>query len=369
MTDISTRTDDSHRSMLDDSPPETPRPLARVDAAAAREAHKQNPFAVWATRARAANDADRDLACHRIWRKYPELMIRPKFRVSVDQPVFAMGSCFAREVEDALAMLGFDVSTRCDDLFAEAPLLHEASLHPGGARPRAYLNRYNTMSMLDEFRHLLGMAPELESGLLCYALDKGAAADLHYTQSLRQVDMETTLARRRKVRERLGPLLRRCKLFVLTLGMAESWFDEAAGRYLNNTPGPRVLAAFGDRLVVHLSKFDDHLNALASLHRLLLSVHGEDFRIVITVSPVPLERSFLDQDVVVTNSYSKSMLRAVAQEFASAHANVDYFPSFEVVGFSDHATAWAWDYRHVKPDLVEHIMTLFRRNYVEELHV
>jgi hypothetical protein len=345
--------------------PVAAQPLDRVGAAAAREAHKANPHHAWAARAFAANEADRMLACHRIWSGRPELGIRPKFRVGREQAVFAVGSCFAREVEDALVHLGFEVPTHCDELFGQAPLLHDASINPG-ARPRAYLNRYNTMSMLDEFRHLLGLAPEIEQGLLTYRIDKGSAADLHYTQSLRQVDIETTLARRRAVREHLGPLLRSCKLFVITLGMAECWFDEQAGRYLNNTPGPRVLAAFGEQLAVHLTRFDQHRAALESLHELLQGLHGGDFRIVITVSPVPLERSFLAQDVVTTNSYSKSMLRAVAQEFAALHDNVDYFPSYELVSYADPSNAWAWDYRHVNGELVAHIMALFRRHYVED---
>jgi hypothetical protein len=339
-------------------------PLDRVSAAAAREAHKHNPHATWAARAAQANQADRSLACHRIWTAQPDLHIHPKFQVRRDQSVFAVGSCFAREVEDALVELGFEVPTHCDALFDTPPLVHEASVNPG-ARPRAYLNRYNSMSMLDEFRHLLGDAPEIEQGLLTYPLDRGSAADLHYTQSLRQVDMATTLARRQAVREYLGPLLRRCKLYVITLGMAECWYDEAAGRYLNNTPGPRVLAAFGDRLAVHLTRFDQHRAALESLHQVLQAVHGMDFKLVVTVSPVPLERSFLAQDVVVTNQYSKSMLRAVAQEFAALHDNVDYFPSYELVGYADPRSAWAWDYRHVTPDLVGHIMALFRRHYVD----
>lgn len=340
------------------------RPLERVDASAAREAHKANPYSIWAARARQANEADRRLACHRIGAARPEIGIRPKFSIGRGQAVFAVGSCFAREVEDALADLGFEVPTRCDALFGQEPLLHDDSTG-AGTRPRAYLNRYNSMSMLDEFRHLLGVAPEIEHGLLTYPLSRGCAADLHYTQSLRQADIETTLARRQAVRQHLGPLLRRCKLFVLTLGMAECWFDEKAGRYLNNTPGPRVMAAFGEQLAVHLTRFEQHRVALESLHELLRSVHGDDFRIVVTVSPVPLERSFLSQDVVTTNTYSKSMLRAVAQEFAALHDNVDYFPSYELVCHADPRGAWAWDHRHVNAQLVAHVMALFRRHYVE----
>lgn len=349
------------------SPPAEPPagPLQRIGAAQAREAHQHNPQTVWAARAFQVNQADRGLACHRIWQPLPEIGIRPKFQIDAAEPVFAMGSCFAREVEDALVAQGFAVPTHCEDLFDD-PLFDRQGQVAAEVRQRAYLNRYNSMSMLDEVRHLLGLAPELEDGLLSYTLNRGATADLHYSQSVPQTDRERSLLRRQRVRERLGPQLRRARVVVLTLGLAECWFDRAAGRYLNNTPGPRVMAAFGEQLEVHQTTFGQHLAALQSLHGVLTQALGEGLKIVVTVSPVPLERTFLDQDVIVSNRYAKSMLRAVAAEFAAAHANVDYFPSYEIVSYADPSQAWAWDQRHVSPTLVDHIMRLFSRHYVPQ---
>lgn len=339
-------------------------PLATVSCEAARENRKTNQRAGWAAREFAANQRDKAMASHRIWQPLPDLGIRPKFGFSSTEKVFAMGSCFAREVEDALAALGFDVPTRCDDLFS-TPLM-QAAANAKGVRPRSYLNRYNTMSLHDEVRHLLGLDPALEQGALTYGLDNNTAADLHYTQSLPQVGVLPTIDRRRIVRDHLGARLRDSRVFVFTLGMAECWYDSAAGRYLNNTPGPRVMAAYGDRLEVHMTRFAQHLEAIEKTHAVLTQALGPDIRVIITVSPVPLELSFQEDDVVQTNLYSKSMLRAVAQEFAANHGNVDYFPSYEFVSVASPQTSWAWDYRHVKPGLVEHIMNVFRTHYVTE---
>src|SRR5262249_9778038 len=160
-----------------------------------------------------------------------------------------------------------------------------------------YLNRYNSMSLRDELRHLLGLDRGLEQGLLTYALDQGTA-DLHYTQSLQQANAIDTLERRRIVREYLGPRLRGCRVFMFTVGMAEGWFDGAAGRYLNNTPGPRVMAKYGSRFEVHMTRFTQHLEALEQARETLVAALGERIRIVATVSPVPLELTFQDRDVV-----------------------------------------------------------------------
>src|SRR5207249_9460112 len=98
----------------------------------------------------------------------------------------------------------------------------------------------------------------------------------------------------------------------------------------------------------------------------LLSLYGHpNFHILVTVSPVPLMNTFSTMDIVVANTWAKSLLRALAQEWASAHHNVDYFPSYEIVQNSDRATVWEHDRRHVKGAGVQHIMDLFLRNYLE----
>ena len=75
--------------------------------------------------------------------------------------------------------------------------------------------------------------------------------------------------------------------------------------------------------------------------------------------------TFSTMDIVVANTWAKSLLRAVAQEWASAHPNVDYFPSYEIVQNSDRAVVWEDDLRHVRGKGAQHIMELFRRKYIE----
>lgn len=51
---------------------------------------------------------------------------------------------------------------------------------------------------------------------------------------------------------------------------------------------------------------------------------------IFTVSPIPLNFTFTDNDIVVANKYSKSMLRASVEQFID-NKNIFYFPSFEIV--------------------------------------
>ncbi len=84
-----------------------------------------------------------------------------------------------------------------------------------------------------------------------------------------------------------------------------------------------------------------------------------DFQFVVTVSPVPLQATFTDQDVIVANAESKAVLRAAAGAFARRHDNVSYFPSYEMVTHSHPDFALRPDRAHVEWAMVDRIMSSF----------
>jgi len=158
--------------------------------------------------------------------------------------------------------------------------------------------------------------------------------------------------------------IRDCRVVIVTLGLVEVWRDLQADVYLNHIPVPLLLKRGRERYEFHLTSFAQNWQNLQEIHA-LLSQHGyPGVQIVVTVSPVPLLNTFSTMDVVVANTYAKSLLRAVAQQWAAAHDNVDYFPSYEIVQNSDRAATWEPDLRHVRGPGADHIMELFLSSYV-----
>jgi hypothetical protein len=88
-------------------------------------------------------------------------------------------------------------------------------------------------------------------------------------------------------------------------------------------------------------------------------------RFILTVSPVPLVATMEDRSVLVSTTYSKSVLRVAAEEVAAAQGGVAYFPSYEVIT-GNHASGryFAEDLRDVTEAGVAHVMRLFMRHYV-----
>jgi hypothetical protein len=91
-------------------------------------------------------------------------------------------------------------------------------------------------------------------------------------------------------------------------------------------------------------------------------------RILLTVSPVPLIATYESRHVLVSTTWSKSVLRVAAGD-ATAHFDfVDYFPSFELISSATGPrNYYASDLREVEDIGVAHVMRSFARHYVDGL--
>ena len=150
--------------------------------------------------------------------------------------------------------------------------------------------------------------------------------------------------------------LPQCRILVITLGLVETWFDCKTGLYLNGLPPRFTLNREPDRFELHVLEYTDIMASLDRIHALLDRYGHPDFKILLSVSPVPFKVTLTGQDAVAANTYGKSVQRAAAESFAARHANVDYVPSYEIVTQSPRDLAYMADNIHVTAPAVEHIM-------------
>jgi hypothetical protein len=325
-------------------------------AAEAIKNYLQNKARTWYRDSVEADDRDGKYAFQRLRETWFTPQVEPKFKLHRDDKFYAMGSCFARGLENSLAAHKIAVESAAPEF---------AKLQPADRERSAldFTNKYNTYSILNELRWALDPAAEFTRESIVQLTDT-TWYDPHTTPTLNFVGLEETLQRRALI-QTVTKRIKDCRAVILTLGLAEVWRDIQADVFVNCTPIPSLFKTQPGRYELHLTDFADNLNNLEAIYA-LLSRHGHpDFHIVVTVSPVPLMNTFSTMDIVVANTWAKSLLRAVAQEWASAHPNVDYFPSYEIVQNSDRAAVWENDLRHVKGAGALHIMELFLQNYLE----
>ena len=325
-------------------------------AAKAMENYRQNTAGVWYNDGADPDDSPGKYAFQRLRRTWFTPKVDPKFTLRRDDKFYAIGSCFARGIESSLTRQKITVESAAPEFARLQPANNELS-------GLGFTNKYNTYSILNELRWALNPGAVFPQESIV-EVTKTTWYDPHTNPSLSLVDLNETLERRATM-QAVTRRIQHCRAVIITLGLAEVWRDVKADVFINRTPIPSLFKTQPGRYEFHLTSFAENWANLEAIYALLTRYGYPDVRIVVTVSPVPLMNTFSNMDIVVANTWAKSLLRAVAQEWAAAHHNVEYFPSYEIVQSSDRAAAWERDLRHVKGAGAQHIMELFLRNYLE----
>lgn len=148
-------------------------------------------------------------------------------------------------------------------------------------------------------------------------------------------------------------------LFVFTMGLTEGWAAISDGTMYPVAPGTAAGSYDPARYRFHNLRHAEVLEDMCAFYERLLSVNP-GARMLLTVSPVPLAATATEEHVLVATTYSKSVLRSVAQEMAEDYENVHYFPSYEII--SSHPARGMFfnpDLRNVNAFGVNYVMEHF----------
>lgn len=152
---------------------------------------------------------------------------------------------------------------------------------------------------------------------------------------------------------------------VFTLGLTEAWISSEDGAVYPIAPGVVADTMDESRHCFKNFTYPEVLSDLFSwCHR--LREMNPSVRILLTVSPVPLNATYVAQNVWTSTTYSKAVLRAVAGDVTKELEYVDYFPSYEIITCPQvQGRYFEDDLREVKDVGVRHVMKVFERHYLE----
>jgi hypothetical protein len=257
-------------------------------------------------------------------------------RFSPDQTIFTIGSCFARNIEEALVERNVFLPTRT---FRDRPSERKF-------RSNGLLNEYNpgTISQRIIFA-LQGREFPGETIVPCGDL----FADLLLPFE-RDVTLEMAQVRRAEIKA-VYDHLANADLVIITLGFIEAWYDTETGLYLNRAPP----IAFGRKSPARfVFKQLDVFDSMVLLEEAIAALSKAGIKTIVTLSPVPIATTMTTKDCIVANEFSKAVLR-VCSERLCRHDLVDYFPSYEIVR-SRGLSGYIDDQVHVKDALVREIV-------------
>lgn len=302
------------------------------------------------------------------WKKARERMIEqvwpemsPSFRIQPGAKILTVGSCFARNIEEHLHRLGFRIPT----------LDFKVPKQEWPARANGILNKYTPASIFQEIdwarKIFLRGEPVTESDTapFLYECADGSCIDTNLGGFV-PVSKERFLKRRIEVYETFKEAFS-ANYIVMTLGLIEAWFDREKGIYIQESPIGKDFARSRGRFAFQTLNYSQCHEFIQKAIDAITDINNKA-KFLITTSPVPLSRTFTDKDVIIANTYSKSVLRAVAGDIAASNPGVDYFPSYESVILAKSWDVWAPDLIHVADAFVGKIVMRLTDTYCTGLN-
>ncbi|WP_082481337.1 GSCFA domain-containing protein [Pseudomonas sp. Leaf127] len=279
---------------------------------------------------------------------YPTVPHTGKFKLPAKGNFFTIGSCFARNIENALRNSGVSI-------LSSVPPLPGEYYEIGGDARTGYQNVYTPGSVLEAVslcsaentHHSIFGSNDKYFDLLTSGL---APLELDAVNSIR----DGLVATYKK--------LPQADVVIITLGYNESWLYKPQNTYINRTPSHVSLRRSIEDFEFELLGYNE---CLSLVKRSLEIIHdlSPKCKIILTVSPVPLSATFTDKSVVVANQLSKSTLRTVASALAENFEYVDYFPSYEIIMNSERCKTFLEDGIHVKSEPVSNVIAQFKSVY------
>ncbi|MBU6149136.1 MAG: GSCFA domain-containing protein [Verrucomicrobia bacterium] len=277
-----------------------------------------------------------------------------------------MGSCFANELRNALSSRGFHILPRLAR--EHLSLFSKCSVEVpewGIWDERVHYQWYNPASLMLEARIAFADSSVPSRSIFPCKKNNQIVFQDPYRRLVFSDSEEQLLRIRRKMDEGVSEAFQHADAFVFTLGLTETWWDKnndlplcADPDYGNPDSKPSCYFKNMD--------YETAFSYVDDLVSLIIAKRGEQIPIFISVSPIPLARTFREVDVVIANTESKSILRSVAGKVSEKFKNVHYFPSFEVC-MVDPLTFSEKDGRHVKSKKVDEIIDCFLNCFSKDI--
>ncbi len=286
---------------------------------------------------------------------------RPRFKISYTDKVATAGSCFAQHISKRLRDSGFNfLVTEQADFDEEQG--HARGFYDFSAR---YGNIYTARQLLQLFDRAFGYFTPIER---VWRRSGGGYCD-PFRPRIEPAGFDSEEAVIRDSKSHLAAvrrMFRRLDVFVFTLGLTECWVSRLDGAAYPMAPG----VAGGEynpekHAFVNFGVAEVEADLRSFLAKLKLI--NPKARVILTVSPVPLTATAEDRHVLVSTTYSKSVLRVAAEGILNGHENVYYFPSYEIITGQHIGNAYYGpDRRSVTERGVDHVMRVFMSRLTDQ---
>jgi hypothetical protein len=290
-------------------------------------------------------------------------VITSPFRINKEDPIVTMGSCFAQHVANALNTSGFNhyISEKAHPIF-DSNLSKEFNYGVFSAR---YGNIYTTRQLKQLLYRAYGnFIPKNDFWK--------SSDDKFIIDPFRpQIQPEGFISLKELKEDRLFHFsairssIEKMSYFIFTLGLTECWLSTLDGAVYPIAPGISGGKYKKDEVQFYNFNLSEVMDDLIESLNFIRSKNPK-VKIILTVSPVPLNATYEKRHIVVSNTLSKSILRIAANEVSNLIEDCYYFPSYEIIKNPfKKGQYFEKDCRSVTKTGINHVMKLFFKHYCE----
>ncbi|MEM8668245.1 MAG: GSCFA domain-containing protein [Planctomycetota bacterium] len=299
-------------------------------------------------------------AWKRLVRK-PTLAVQKQMSLSSSAQLLTVGSCFVNEIRAVLERSDLVVHPLIDPELSEL-FVDEVKSNPAWGQwdERVHYQFFTPFTIRQEIEVALKTREQNPDAVLKRRF-KGRDVFIDpYRRSVYAKSHQDVLTLRTRMNEQLRKGLEVSELVVMTLGLTEAFrmprYDLFVSEY------SRII---GDEELEFVNGTHDQIaSELDQTIGLIRSVFPQK-KIVLTVSPIPIARTFSGTDAITATLRGKSILRASIDTLTQRYDNLYYWPSYEYVMFSE-GSFRSDDLRHVRPETVAEITQAFCKAFFNQ---
>jgi len=285
---------------------------------------------------------------------------RAKFIIGRDEVVSSAGSCFAQRIAQQFHKLGYNFPN------FEPP---HPLMSPEDAQSFGYTTASARLGNVYTVRELRQIVEQVFALTECKFIIRPNRDDRWVdllrpgVQKIGFGSYEEAFADRLHHMLRVRDMFMASNVFVFTLGLTECWIDDSGTVF-----GIHPEVALGHETDVQVSRLNlDYEACLRDLNFVITQLRSVNptLKFVFTVSPVALAATHQDRHVLLSTSYSKSVLRAVAGKVCDEHDFADYFMSYEIFNAAQSFGQYlSEDLRDISPRGLGTVMDTFSRVFL-----
>lgn len=256
--------------------------------------------------------------------------------------ITAFGSCFARALTEYLQSKGYIIGK---NIFAEIKK-----------------DKSELQTLREKDAHIITYSSDMNNTFTVRQQFEWAFENRKFNDKLWYDDTGNFVGYSSDIQESTRKIFELTDVFIITLGLSEIWYNSISGEvFWRSIPEDK----YNENIhKFRVSTIQENLNNLDVTYKIIKKYKPES-KLIITLSPVPLVATMRPISCITANIVSKSILRAVIDEFYRTYENDNnlfYWPSYEIVQWFG-SDAYIDDNRHITDNVRNLIMEKFEKYY------